>query len=107
MIADTYTNLFKGFAWEPYIDKDGKPDIRELSFDRFLVYSESLVSPEEETMFIKIMGRKGDTEDSTLLHVYTNEEFDAFYMSGESADDRQKRTSRQKRRLVSKGINDS
>lgn len=85
MIADTYSNLFKGFAWEPFIDKNGKPALREIPFDRFLVMSESESNPEEETIFIKIMGKKGQTEDSVLLHVYTDEEFDAFYMNGATA----------------------
>lgn len=84
-IADAYANMFKGFAWEPYVNKDGKPALRELSFDRFLVMSDSEVNPEEETIFIKFMGCKNNTDDGVLLHVYTNEEFDAFYMDGTSA----------------------
>jgi hypothetical protein len=84
-LADVYSNLFKGFAWEPYIDKNGKPAIRELPFNHFMVMSDSLVNPEEETIFIKFMGCQGDNEDSMLLFVYTDTEFDAFYMSGESA----------------------
>lgn len=84
-IADTYSNLFKGFAWEPYIDKNGKPAIRELAYDRFLVMSDSMTSPDEETIFIKFMGNEGSTEETILLHVYTDTEFDAFYMSGKEA----------------------
>jgi hypothetical protein len=84
-IADAYSNLFKGFAWEPYIDKNGKPAIRELPFNSFLVMSDSSVNPEEETVFIKLMGKKTESEDSMLLHVYTDQEFDAFYMSGTEA----------------------
>lgn len=84
-IADAYSNLFKGFAWEPYIDKFGKPALRELPFNQFLVMSDSMESPEEETIFIKIMGKKGKEEDSLLLFVYTDTEFDAFYMSGMEA----------------------
>lgn len=87
MLADAYANMHKGFAWEPYVDKDGKPALRELSFDRFLVMSESEVNPEEETIFIKFMGMKSDDPDSLLLHVYTNEEFDAFYLSGAEASE--------------------
>jgi len=87
MICDVYSNLFKGFAWEPYVDKDGLPALRELPFDRFLVMSNSKTSPEDETIFIKIMGNKGDSDDTVLLHVYTDLEFDAFYMGGESADE--------------------
>lgn len=86
-IADAYSNLFKGFAWEPYVDKNGKPAIRELPFNSFIVMSDSAVNPEEETIFIKLMGKKGDNEDSMLLHVYTNEEFDAFYLNGAEASE--------------------
>jgi hypothetical protein len=84
-IADAYSNLFKGYAWEPYIDKNGRPAIREIPFNQFLVMSDSQVNPEEETIFIKFMGKKGDTDDSLLLHVYTDNEFDAFYMDGKEA----------------------
>lgn len=87
MIADQYSNLFKGFAWEPYIDKNGNPAIRELSFDKFIVYSDSPINPEEETVFLKLMGKKGDSVDSMLVFAYTDEEFDAFYLSGEGADE--------------------
>ena len=80
-IADQFANLSKGFAWEPYIDLNGKPQIRELSFDKFLVMSDSKVSPEQETIFIKFMGYQTSDENSLLLFVYTNEEFDAFYMN--------------------------
>jgi len=87
MIADTYSNLSKGFAWEPYIAKNGKPKLRELSFDRFLVMSDSKESPEEETIFIKFMGKKGISNDTMLLFVYTDMEFDAFYMNGAEASE--------------------
>lgn len=86
-IADAYSNLFKGFAWEPYVDKNGKPAIRELPFNSFIVMSDSAVNPEEETIFIKLMGKKNENEDSMLLHVYTNEEFDAFYLNGAEASE--------------------
>jgi hypothetical protein len=87
MIADTYASMFKGFAWEPHIDKDGNPALRELSFDRFLVMSDSKESPEEETIFIKFMGCKTSEPDSMLLFAYTNEEFDAFYLNGATAEE--------------------
>lgn len=87
MICDVYSNLHKGFAWEPHINKDGRPALRELPFDRFLVMSDSKESPEEETIFIKIMGKKGKDDDSTLLHVYTDTEFDAFYLNGVEASE--------------------
>ena len=86
-IADAYSNLFKGYAWEPYIDKFGKPALRELPFNQFLVMSDSMESPEEETIFIKFMGKRGEDDDSLLLFVYTDTEFDAFYMGGMEASE--------------------
>lgn len=85
MVADTYSNMFKGFALEPFINNKNKPELRVLSFDKFLVMSDSKSNPEEETVFIKIMGSKSDKIDETLLHVYTKDEFDAFYMNGADA----------------------
>lgn len=84
-IADVYSNLFKGFAWEPYVDKNGVPALRELPYNSFLVMSDSMINPEEETIFIKFMGKQNDEEESMLLFVYTNEEFDAFYLNGMEA----------------------
>jgi hypothetical protein len=84
-IADQYSNLSKGFAWEPYVNNKGEPAIRELSFDKFLVMSDSQTTPEEETIFIKFMGYKSTDENSLLLFVYTDLEFDAFYMNEEEA----------------------
>jgi hypothetical protein len=86
-VADAYSNLFKCFAWEPYIDKNGKPAIREIPANQFLVMSESEINPEEETIFIKFMGQKSDNDDSLLLHVYTDTEFDAFYLDGSEASE--------------------
>ena len=86
-IADQYSNLSKGFAWEPFVNKNRKPAMRELAFDKFLVMSDSSVSPEDETIFIKFMGYKTSDEDSLLLFVYTDAEFDAFYMNGQEASE--------------------
>jgi hypothetical protein len=84
-VADAYTNIFKGFAWEPYIDNRGKPALRELPFNSFLVMSDSKVNPEEETVFIKLMGKMTDDDESMLVHVYTDTEFDAFYLNENEA----------------------
>ena len=83
--ADQYSNLFKSYALEPYINLKGEPKIRVLAPNQFIVYSDSEVSPEEETVFIKFMGQKGQDEDSVLLFAYTDTEFDAFYMNGTPA----------------------
>lgn len=84
-IADAYSHLFKGFALEPYINKNGVPALRELPFNSFLVMSDSLVNPEEETIFIKFMGKMTQDEETLLLFVYTDTEFDAFYLNGNEA----------------------
>lgn len=86
-IADQYSHLSKCFAWEAYIDLNGNPSIRELSANKFLVYSDSQESPDEETIFLKFIGQKNSEPDSMLVFAYTNEEFDAFYMSGETASE--------------------
>lgn len=86
MVADTYAAMFKGFAWEPYITDDGKPKLRELPFDRFLVISDSKVNPEEGNIFVKILGDMNEINGRCLLFVYTDTEFDAFYMNMDSAD---------------------
>jgi hypothetical protein len=46
-----------------------------------------MISPDEETIFIKFMGYRSSDEDSLLLFVYTNDEFDAFYMNGQEASE--------------------
>lgn len=84
-VADQYSNLFKSFAWEPYIDLNGNPSLREIPSSQFLVYSDSEVSPDEETVFLKFIGRQSDDPDSMLVFAYSNEEFDAFLLSGETA----------------------
>lgn len=86
-IADAYSNMFKGFAWEPYVDKNKKPALRELPFNSFLVKSDSKTNPEEEDTFIKIMGKLGNNDESVLLFVYTDTEFDAFTMNGNTYDE--------------------
>lgn len=83
-IADSYSTMFKGFAWEPYVNEQKIPALRELPFDRFLVISDSKVNPEDETIFVKIMGDANEKE-KCLLFVYTDYEFDAFYMNGDDA----------------------
>lgn len=86
MVADTYAAMFKGFAWEPYITDEREPRLRELPFDRFLVISDSRINPEEGNIFVKILGDPNDINGNCLLFVYTDSEFDAFYMDGKTAD---------------------
>ena len=85
--ADVYANLFKGYAWEPYVNKNKEPKLREMPFDSFLVMSDSDISPDEETIFIKFMGMKNEDPASMLLFVYTDTEFDAFYLDNMEASE--------------------
>lgn len=85
-VADAYSHLFKGYAWEPYVDKNGLPALRELAFNQFIVMSDSETNPEEETIFVKFMGCADPKDSETMLmFAYTDTEFDAFYMSGVAA----------------------
>lgn len=79
MMADVYSHLHKGFAWEPYINQKGQPSLREIPFDRFMVISTSESNPEEETIFVKIMGKCPSKPEIVLLFAYTDYEFDAFW----------------------------
>lgn len=83
-IADQYSHLFKGYAWEPYINED-KPSLRVLPYDRFIPYSDNQVDPTEETIFVKIMGKKkiGDREVA-IYYSFSETEFDAFTSEGET-----------------------
>lgn len=85
--ADQYSNLFKAFALEPYINIKGKPSVRVLAPNSFLVYSDSEVSPDEETIFLKFMGCKSEDADSMLVFAYSDTEFDAFYLNGQEASE--------------------
>ena len=51
-------NLNKYTAWEIYISEDGdnKPKMRTLPANQFLVYSDNIEDPTQETVFIKILG---------------------------------------------------
>lgn len=93
-MADEYSNLFKAYAWEPFLHK-GTPKLRTLPFDRFLVYSDDKIDPTELTIFIKMIGKrpirvedkrhadKYRTEFRSVYYAYTDEEFIAFDSEGE------------------------
>lgn len=55
-LADEYANLFKGYALEPFISSDGKPSIRSIPFNEFLVMSDDYIDKKNMTVFIKFMG---------------------------------------------------
>ncbi|MEO0272002.1 MAG: hypothetical protein ABIM30_02795 [candidate division WOR-3 bacterium] len=85
--SDSYLNLFKGYALEPYII-DGLPRIRVLPFDRFLPISESKIDPTKVTIFVKFMGKRSfkkakGTVFLDVFHVYSETEFLSFNSEGE------------------------
>jgi hypothetical protein len=87
-LADRWGNLFKGYAWEIFHHK-GKPRLRTIPFDRFMVYSDDAVDPMSETVFIKIMGKvKKDqatgAREVDFYYAYTETEFDAFDSDGDA-----------------------
>ena len=77
-IADEYSNLFKCYALEPYIDK-GKAQTRVLPADRFMVIGEDRKNPMRVTTFIKFMGMTGKLN---LYYAFTDAEFIPFTSDG-------------------------
>lgn len=85
--ADEYSNLFKGYALEPFLH-NGKPRLRVLPYDRFLPYSDDQVDSTYVTAFIKFMGKRVLTKNGKdtiveVFHVFTNEEFVSFDTDGD------------------------
>jgi hypothetical protein len=92
--ADEYSNLHKGYAFEPIII-DGVPKLRVLPFDRFIVMDGDPRDPEKVEVFIKYLGEKpievkdNRYQDKTRVEMrnvyfaYTDEEFVAFDSGGD------------------------
>lgn len=92
-LADRWANLFKAFAWEIFVH-EGKPRLRTIPFDRFMVWSADKVDPMNETAFIKFMGKSqvmksGKLKDVEVYYAYTASEIDAFDSDGEDFRDDQ------------------
>lgn len=82
-IADEFTNLFKGYALEPVVI-NGKPQLRVLPFDRFLVYNDDIMDPTKMTHFLKFVGKKKNNKGKVIdvWFVYTKNEFLAMDSDG-------------------------
>lgn len=86
-LAEEYTNLFRGYALEPFVTKN-EPKLRVLPFDRFLVKNDGTNEDEHQVdVFIKMMGQKyvtvgGKTILKDIIYTYTDDEFDAFDIDG-------------------------
>lgn len=79
MTLNELFNLFKNSAWEPFV-KNGKPALRVIPSNRFLVYSEDKIDPTEPTHFIKLMGNQkmlinNKERNVSVTYVYTDKEF--------------------------------
>lgn len=74
-------NLYKTFAYEPFIDRN-EPRLRVIPSDRFFPYSNDKANPLRMTHFVKVMGKVMCSEKKTerLLHyAYTDTEILPFY----------------------------
>lgn len=99
--ANELLNLNKSFALEPYLNDDGRPAMRVLPADKFIVWSDNPLDPNVMTVFIKFMGtlRKSQPtvnsegvktqsaanaiKDVSLFYVYSDDEFMMMDSDGE------------------------
>ena len=88
-----YFNLNKASAWEPYMDLNFMPRLREIPYDRFFVMALDPTDSLRMTHFIKVMGMisktdaDGNMKEVQLLYCYTDTEFLVVTDDGEVADD--------------------
>lgn len=103
--ANIYLNSLKSFALEPYVDHSGKHQFRTLAPHQFLPFSDDLFSPNEMTVFIKLMeeetkvigakydsdGRKvseGRLENVNILGLYSDTEVLVIDTAGDVREDK-------------------
>jgi len=103
--ANRLYNLHEHTAIEPYLNRDGKPSLRVLSPNQFLMFSDDNTDPTNPTVFIKFMGdaekirqeedvnQNGiytDASESTrvsVLYIYSATEFFIVDSDGETRHD--------------------
>lgn len=79
-LANEFFNLFKTVAIRPYVI-DGKPNLRIIPSDRFVVWSNNKIDPTIPTHYIEFMGLMeimnpaGNKEMTQVFYVYTDTEF--------------------------------
>lgn len=103
--ANIYLNSLKSFAIEPYVDHSGKHRFRTLAPHQFLPFSDDPVSPNDMTVFIKLMeeekkvtGPKYDAEgrkvseqliqNVNILGLYSDTEVLVIDTAGEIREDK-------------------
>lgn len=81
--ANLFFNMFKCTALDPFLDQ-GKPTLRVLPSDRFLVFSADKINPLRPTHFIKCMGKcKIGEETKEVFYVYSDSEFCIIDQAGD------------------------
>jgi len=103
--ANRLYNLHEHCAVEPYLDRNGKPALRSLGPNQFLMYSDDDTDPTNPTVYIKFMGdaERIQTEEHIdsdgvyhpasedarvdVLYLYTDTEFLIVDSDGEVRDD--------------------
>jgi hypothetical protein len=85
--ANNFYNASKSVMVELYQDRDNNINMRPIPNDRFFVFSDDIVEPNEPTAYIKIIKTCKLKEGSKvriveLLHIYTDLEFMAVYSDG-------------------------
>jgi hypothetical protein len=75
-LGNEFFNLFKYTAVEPFLDR-GKPQVRVIPSDRFIVLSIDKVNPMRPTHFSKIMGteKRDDGTTGLIFYTYNDAEF--------------------------------
>lgn len=88
-IYNEFFNLHKGALLEPYINRQSKPAIRIIPYDRFLPYSADEVDPNSPTHMIVFAGTmqkqnsKSGGGETNVYKAYTDDEFVIFDSDGD------------------------
>lgn len=82
-IADEFFNLFNSALIQPYVYM-GKPNLRIIPNDRFIICSDDPIEPTRPTYIITIQGtRSYSSGESKIYHAYSDYEFIIFNDKGE------------------------
>jgi hypothetical protein len=84
-VANRYLVAMKSFAIEPYLDNDGNPQIRVLAPMSFMPYSDSILNPNEMTVFVKKLG--DDSDGNEILRMSSDNEIIIVNTKGEKLSD--------------------
>ena len=81
-ICDTYSQLFKGYLVQPYVD-NREIKLRPIPYDRFLPMAEDIAIPEKMTGLVVFMGTiTNGSVIEKLFYYYSNTEFIPLAVNG-------------------------